>query len=174
MTLNIVDLLQGDDKRSLGDNDEAVYLVNQHPELLADLFEAFMLEDEVVQMRAIDAIEKSTRQHVEWLHPFKKIILQQSFLDQKKEIRWHLAQIIPRLSLTKAERIDVYDLLISTFMHDQSSIVRVNTMQALFELSQKDPSLSSDIESILHEALISGTAAMKARARKILAQLSVQ
>jgi hypothetical protein len=51
-------------------------------------------------MRAADAVEKVTRQRPDLLQPWKKPILEQLSVLPEKELRWHIAQLIPRLTLT--------------------------------------------------------------------------
>jgi hypothetical protein len=57
------------------------------------------------------------------------------------------------------------------YLEDQSSIVRTFALQALADLSRNDAGLRSRVREILEESVATGTAAMRARARKLLKKL---
>jgi hypothetical protein len=67
--------------------------------LIAGLYDA----DPAIPMRAAAAIEKSTRQSPKLLQQWKQLVLEKISNLQDKEVRWHVAQLIPRLDLTPRE-----------------------------------------------------------------------
>jgi hypothetical protein len=83
-------------------------------------------------------------------------------------VRWHLAQIMPRLRLTHRQRAEGMRAL-GKYLSDPSSIVRTFTLQTLADLSEGDERLRRDIDATLAEAARTGTPAMRARVRRILA-----
>jgi hypothetical protein len=121
-------------------------------------------------MRAADAAEKITRTNPELIHSYKKELL--GLMDEvaQKELRWHLALMVPRLVLTLDERQHVVACL-RRYLEDRSSIVKTCALQALFELAQEDPGLRTTVVDLLRHSARGGTAAMKARSRKLLAVL---
>ena len=89
---------------------------------------------------------------------------------QQQELRWHLAAMIPRLTLNATER----KLAVSTmrgYLEDRSSIVKTSALQALADLAQDEPGLRPKVIDVLHESARNGTPAMKARSRKLLLRL---
>src|SRR5579862_448398 len=96
--------MKGGDRRSIGKSGEVVKAVLKTPALFADLIEGFYDSDPVIRMRAADAIEKSTRQNTLLLQPWKRLLLEQISNLEDIEMRWHIAQLIPRLSLTGREQ----------------------------------------------------------------------
>lgn len=171
-------LLSGGTRRSTGRANEVAANVAQEPVsfryLIALLHDP---EDPVVRMRAADAAEKASRQNPTLLRPHKPQLLallaesdpQESI---RQEIRWHLAQMIPRLQLTPAERRGVIASL-ELYLRDRSSIVRTCAMQALAELALQEPGTTRN--AIADEIRIlarTGTPAMKARGRKLLEKLA--
>jgi hypothetical protein len=88
----------------------------------------------------------------------------------QQELRWHLAAMAPRLRMNAKERQRAATLLIR-YLGDRSSIVKTFALQGLAELAQIDSDLKATVSEILHTALKSGTPAMKARSRKLLALL---
>ena len=57
------------------------------------------------------------------------------------------------------------------YLEDRSSIVKTSALQGLADLARHDASLLPKVMELLRESTRSGTAAMKARSRKLLLQL---
>ena len=160
-------LLKGGDRRSIGRVGEVVRIVNRAPERFRALIDGLFAEDEVVAMRCADAIEKISLQHPDWLRPHAKLFLKRAAGPALPEIRWHMAQILPRLSFTPSQRARAIDLLMR-YLEDKSAFVRVSAMQALAEMSEHDSRLGKSIVPLIRETMQRGTAAVRARGRKLL------
>jgi HEAT repeat protein len=126
---DILGKLKGGDRRSIGKSGEAVEDIAKTPALFADLFAGLFDPDPVIRMRAADAVEKSTRDSPELLRPWKRALLEQVSILQDNEVRWHVAQLIPRLSLTPSEQEKAVQILMG-YLNDESSIVKTFSMQA--------------------------------------------
>src|SRR5271170_6794828 len=136
------------------------------PQLIAGLWS----EDALVRMRAADATEKVTRESPKLLQPYKRELLGLMADASEQELRWHLAAIVPRLWLDAPER-KLASALLRGYLDDRSSIVRTFALQSLADLAENDLSLRSGVIELLREAARNGTAAMKARSRKLLLRL---
>jgi hypothetical protein len=167
----ILNILQGGDRRSIGRSNEVVAMVLAQPELFGVLMSGIALDDPLVAMRCADAAEKITAQHPEWLTPYKRTLIADYSRLEQAEVRWHVAAMLPRLPLNKAERRQVFQLLL-TYTNHRSSIVKTMAMQALFDLALHDAELQSLARQHIEELCITGTAAMKARGRKLLGKLA--
>jgi len=167
---NILTLLEGGDRRSIGRSDQVAAIVSsdlgRFPDLLAGLWSA----DPLVRMRAADATEKITRRHRELLHPYKKELLGLMTETQQPELRWHLAVMIPRLVLSAKERQVAIGSL-NSYLEDRSSMVKTFALQGLTDLAHDHPGIRPEVIETLREAASNGTPAMKARSRKLLFQL---
>lgn len=128
-------------------------------------------EEYVVQMRAADAIEKITRERPELLIPYKKRVLEIASRAEEKELRWHMAAVLPRLRMTPSERAAVVDILYEYLKDPSSSIVRTFAMQGLADFVQQDRRLMERVKPMIEELTETGTPAMRARGRKLLKQL---
>jgi HEAT repeat protein len=162
--------LEGGDRRSIGRSNEVVTEVIAHPELFEAVFSGLRSGDEVLRARAADALEKITLRHPEYLRPYKAQLVVLARLDQK-EVRWHVAQMLPRIRWNRRERRKVLDVL-TQYLNDESRIVKTFTMQALAELARQMPKLRPAVLPRLRELTAAGTPAMKARGRKLLAKLA--
>lgn len=163
----ITALLQGSDRRSIGRSEEVARLVLKQPMLFSELISCLWHDNPVVRMRAADAAEKISHENPRLLGRYKSQLLGLLAETGQIEVRWHLAQMIPCLDLTPQQRRSAAKDL-RRYLDDRSSIVRTFALQALADLSQHDSALRSETKQLLDEALRSGTAAMRARARKLL------
>jgi hypothetical protein len=89
----------------------------------------------------------------------------------QQEVRWHVAQMLPRLPLTGDERATAAEILVG-YLDDRSAIVRTFALDALAQLAVDDDELRGRVLALLKEAEQSGSAAVRSRARKLLARLS--
>ena len=121
-------------------------------------------------MRAADAAEKVTVTRPELLQPHKQELLGLLAEAEQIELRWHLALMLPRLKLNASERQRVAATL-RHYLDDRSSIVKTFALQGLAGLAGQDTGLRETVKQTLEDSLRTGTAAMKARARKLLKQL---
>ena len=167
---NILALLEGGDRRSIGRSDQMAAIVSKNQALFPELMKGWWSEDRLVRMRAADATEKVARKIPDLLGPYKKELLGLMAEAKEAELRWHLAVIVPRLPLNSKERQLATSLLIS-YLEDHSSIVKTFALQGLTDLTLDDPSIRPGVIEILRQATRSGTPAMKARSRKLLHHL---
>jgi 3-methyladenine DNA glycosylase AlkD len=123
--------------------------------------------DPVVRMRAADAAEKLTAGDPGLLAPYKRRLLREVAASDQQEVRWHVAQMIPRLTLTTTERAAAVETLIA-YLDDTSSIVKTFSMQALADLAENDAALTARILPLVEDLTARGSAAVKSRGRKLL------
>ncbi len=165
--------LGGGDRRSIGRSDEIVAEVLRRRELFRALLQGLFVEDDLVSARAGDAVEKITRTHPEYVHPFKQELIALAENCSRKETRWHMAQMLPRLELERGERHRVMAVL-SRYLTDSSSIVKTFAMQALADLARQDSSFLPPVRAQLKRLTKTGTPAMQSRGKKLLVQLGVR
>lgn len=165
----ILGKLQGGDRRSIGRSDEVVAQVLADPALLAPLAEGLLADDPLVRMRAADALEKVTAQHPDWLQAHKALLLGEAARLDQQEVRWHVAQMLPRLELSAGERARAVAILRADLDHE-SRIVRAFALQALSELADRDPAQRQEVLALLEELSVTGCPAVRSRARKLLAE----
>jgi len=161
---NLVSQLQGSNRRSIGQSNQVVRLVRTQPKLFRELIACLWSENAVLRSGAADAAEKVSRDNPRLLDRCKSQLLGLLAEIDQIELRWHLAQMIPRLTLTPPERKRAAAAL-PRYLDDRSSIVRTFALQALVDLSRNDTALLHESKQLLETALLSGTPAMKARAR---------
>jgi hypothetical protein len=166
-------MLAGGDRRSLGRSGEVVELVLGDPARTGELVELLWDGDPVVRMRAADALEKASRPdggRVGWpscLERYRGELLGLMEETRQAEVRWHLALMISRLGLSRTEKRRAWTIL-ERYGEDRSSIVKTCVMQGMWELGREDAELRAMAVERIRELSRSGTAAMRARGRKLL------
>ena len=168
---NILNKLTGGDRRSIGRVGEVVEDVLNDPALFPALFEGIVHTDPIIRMRSADAIEKISARRPEYLRPFKKRLLQRVAKINQQEVRWHVAQMLPRLELNEGERAASVAIL-QGYLQDKSKIVKTFSMQALADLAEQDAALRPPVIQLLEELTRTGSPAMKSRGRKLLKRLA--
>ena len=174
LTLGMTDILEklkGGGRRSIGCVSEVIAQVLRDPALFPRLFDGMLNQDPIIRMRSADAIEKITATHPEYLQPHGDKLLRQVAKIDQQEVRWHVAQMLPRLVLSKEEGTAVVEILLS-YLQDKSKIVKTFSMEALTACAEKDPSIRAKVTELLEELTRTGSAAMKSRGRKLLQRLT--
>jgi HEAT repeat protein len=166
----IIELLSGGDRRSIGASEEIVEMVLEDHSRFEELVQALDNQDDVVRIRAADALEKVSRQAPELLPEYRNLISRLAASSQM-EVRWHIAQMMPRLNLAGTYRDAAIQLLFA-YLDDESAIVRVSALSSLEELSRDDEELRSRLLPLVEELSTTGSPSVRARCRKLLKTLS--
>lgn len=167
---NILSKLKGGDRRSIGNVSAVVAAVGKKPGLFKDLVGGLFDPDPIVRMRAADAMEKCSADDPRLLQPFKTRLVGLAQQTGQQELRWHLAQMIPRLDLTTGETNSVTDIFID-YLTDDSKIVVTFAMQALTDLAVEKTTVSTRVLNALENLTRTGSPAIKARGKKLLPRL---
>ena len=170
MANKILNKLLAGDLRRKGRSEEVVSDLCRHPQLLEDLLQGLCHPDPAVRMRTADALEKYSRDHAAALDPYKKCFINDFAAIGQKEVRWHMAQILPCLTLTRLERQRVFNIL-SGYLEDDSRIVKTFALQGLAELAGQDHRYAPRVLMRVESLIASGIPSVESRARKLLPQL---
>jgi hypothetical protein len=160
-------LLLGKDLRTITQNSSLVESVHDQ-QTFDELFSLVFHHERPLVMRAVDAVEKVSLKHPEFLKPHKSQLLRVLKSAEHKELKWHIAQLMPRIDLTKDELKEVWHALVYWVLNkNESKIVRVNALQGLFDLAKDEPDLKAEfgrvVSAIEHEMIPS----IQARIRKL-------
>jgi hypothetical protein len=159
--------LQGGDLRSIADVDQLIPLIKTQ-KTFDELFSCLDSDDRLIVMRAADAIEKITRDHPEYLDSHKIRLIRLLNTARDKELKWHLVLLIPRIDLNSKELGQVWNKLYIWAKDKKGSrIVRVNSLQALYELSEKYRELKKDFEFTAQEVKTEGIPSINARLKML-------
>ncbi|MCK0146644.1 hypothetical protein MWU78_13390 [Arenibacter sp. F26102] len=166
-TANIKKYLEGGDLRSIGRVKFLIPLIRNQQDF--DLLFRFLhSKDRIILMRAADAVEKITIGRPQYLQSHKSEILDFFQSAEDKEFKWHLSQMVPRLSLTEQELEIVLSKLNQWAGNPtESRIVRVNALQAISEIVEENPELEKDFKDLIGKLQKEEIASINARIRKL-------
>lgn len=154
-----------------GKSEIVVKHILSNPMDIKQLMECLEEDNEALRMRCCDAMEKLSRLHPDWFKPYKLMLLKTAKTLTQKEVRWHMAQIIPRLELTNKQIYAAYETF-SVYLNDKSSIVKTFAMQALTDLALKEPTLFNETRELIQKLGSNGTPAMRSRSKQLLKVLT--
>lgn len=158
--------MKGGDLRSIGEANNVVKEINNQDDF-DNVFRGLFHSDRKVVMRTADVIEKTTIQNPKFLLKHKKEILALCNSVQHIELKWHLALFVSRLSLTEKELGIVWQLLTKWATDNKESrIVRVNSLQSLYNLLHVNQELEQDFKLTINEVTKDNIPSINARIRK--------
>lgn len=160
-------LLAGGDPRHLKGVTRAIAAVQRDPSLLDELVGLLEHDDAIVRMRAGDALEKLGREEPAWLEPHSTVLLRLAATTEQASLRWHLAQIIPRLTLTTRERRAMIGVF-KRYLDDKSAVVKASAMQAMTDFTLTDPALRRTVIPLLRGLVANGSPAVRVRGGRLL------
>ncbi|TCI70276.1 MULTISPECIES: hypothetical protein [unclassified Exiguobacterium] len=169
--MDIREVLSGGDLRSVGHVDEVVTFVGNDPDRFSELMTVLTDDRPVVRMRSADAMEKVTRHYPALLQAHQASLFEQLQIATQQEVRWHLAQLMPRMTWTEEEASDIVRVLTDWIDTETSTIVIVNALQTMFDLSAMHPRFRDELKALLETQLAAGSPAVKSRAKKLLHKL---
>lgn len=164
---NFAHLLLGKDRRTISKAGNVADLVADQASF-DELFALLFHHERNLVMRAADAVEKVTRQHKEFLVPHKNQILSLLTSAIHIELKWHIAQLAPRLPLNPHELHEVWSILSYWAQNpNESKIVRVNAIQGLFDMSTNNPAFETSFINILDTVEHEPIPSLRARIKKL-------
>ena len=101
------------------------------------------------------------------LYALRKQLFREALRAQDVRVQWNLTIVIGRLPLKGSDKAFAVDLMFER-LSDASGLNRTFALQALMDLSEDDTALRARVLPLLRKALVDGTPAMQARARKLL------
>ncbi len=160
-------ILSGGDLRLIGNSNSVIFKIQTQKDF-DELFQCLFHEDRLVVMRAADSIEKITIKNTQYLSKHKDAIIKLCNVAMDKELKWHLALLIPRLHLDNSEFSNAWNTL-TNWAKDKtnSRIVRVNSIQGLYEMKQQEKVLEKDFSLTLSEIEKENIPSINARIRQL-------
>ncbi|MFH1783689.1 MAG: hypothetical protein ABH868_02170 [bacterium] len=168
----IIEKLKGGDFRSIAKSNEVAKEIKKNPALFEEVFDAMVGDDELLRIRAADTLEKVSLRHPEYLEPFKgRLIKEASKIDQK-EVRWHVAQMLSYVNLSRLEKNQVIKILLKYIDTDTSNIVKVFFMQTLAEFAMKNEGMKLQVIKKIQSTMKNASPAVLNRGKRLIKLLT--
>ena len=158
------DQLGGGDRQSKGTADAIAAEALDDPPLVAALVAALDDPDELVRLRAADALEKASAARPEIIAPHASTLLGRPADLAQHDVRWHIAQMIPRLPLDEPQLARAVAVLRTTLV-SESRVARTMALDALVRLADREWSLRPAARRAISAVRSRGSPAEQARAR---------
>ena len=168
----IQNTLTGGDPRSLGKTADVVTQVLAGELSVEELYTCMFNDDEIVRMRAGDALEKVCRERPELVVPFTERLLKDVPRVRQPSIQWHLAQMFTELPLTKLQTERATQIIAYNVQTLDEWVVTNVSLEALATFTRKG---SFDVNEFLNLLAIhqhSRHKSVATRATRLLAEFT--
>jgi hypothetical protein len=159
-------------QRSRVGADEAAKAAARDPRLFAALIDAMGSTDEMLAGRSAIAAERASAENPALLGPHKNELLGRLAQIERRDIRWPLTQMLPRLKFDSGERERAVALVVGWLEgSDGGAMAGAGGLESLASLADADERRIETVKPVLEQHASSGPPALRARARSVLATL---
>jgi hypothetical protein len=114
------------------------------------LFALMLHHEKPLAIRAAAAVDTVSSKHPEFLLPHQDQLLKLLTTSDHHEIKWHIVQLLPRITLSPEALLHVWHVLKHWALNpNEGSNLRLHALQALSDLTQADQKLQIDLNLIL-------------------------
>lgn len=170
--MQISEMLAGGDPRSLGKTGQVVESVLSNRTLLDELFNCIFQSDEIVRMRASDALEKICRQNPEWFEPYISKLLEDVPKIRQASVQWHLVQMLSEINLSSAQKSLAIDIMKRNLQTIDDWIVINLTLESLSTFARHKSLTRDEFISILRKFQNNRHKSVASRVKKLLKEFS--
>jgi len=163
----IEDILDGGDRRSVGQVARVVRRATRHATVVPALVAALRSKPPLVRLRAADALEKISRRDAKPLASYRRQLTHAVTHTSDPVVRWNLIQVLPRITHDRVAMRRLSRRLEVWFLSDASAIVRVSALEAMVEFAKLNAALEPIAQRMVLEGLTSPIASVRARARRV-------
>lgn len=174
MKQNVLSYLVEGDKRTLSGVEQAVKAILEDSQQIDDLLSAYDIHNEALNLRISDTIQKVQENDPSLLKPYAKRVFTIFAEYEQKEVRWHMAQILPLLDLNQNQLRKAMQIWQSDFYNSRSSIQRAFSLQAVYDIASMKSEYMPLLDELLKHALSNGSPAMKSRATLLQKTLNLR
>lgn len=165
--VDVMNLLDDDNQRTVAHVDQVVRRMINSPDFVPVIIGCMTNRHRGLAMRAADSLEKFSLSHATKLQPFTDSLIEILQHQSQKEVRWHLAQILPRLKLSDEQLQIAMKVWVEDFYQSPSNILQVMSLQAVHDIAGVYAPAGKKLNQLLDDALEKGAPAIKARARRL-------
>lgn len=147
--------------------------VLRHNERFVELIDAMVGGDAQLAIGAASVADSITRVRPDLLVPFRARLIDEAGPIAEPGVRTRVALMVPRVKLDPKERSRAMALF-DEYLKSENDDVAVAGLTALGDLATDDPTLRKRVTHIMERHAKTGSAAMQARAQKILTRFQAR
>jgi hypothetical protein len=167
-------LLTGGNPRSLRNADIVIDAASRQPERLEELVQCVFSADEIVRMRASDALERSAGPIRAWFSGSCRGCWAEMSRIEQPSVQWHMAQILAEVPLDEGQQAQAITVLEHNLGTCGDWIVTNCTLEALGVFARVSPAVRARLTERLAHYQHSSYKSVEGRARKLLAEFDSQ
>lgn len=156
--------------RGLGPANAIAVEATRDDATLKQLVEAASDSRAVVSIRAANALKKVQEKKPDLLAAYAGKLVRSALECEELRTRWNLTLVVGALPLRGRDRKLAIDLMFQA-LASPSGFLRTFAMQGLFQFADGDGTLKPRVRVVVEKALEDPSAAVRARARKLLPKL---
>ena len=166
----LIDKLKGGTLISDGNADQVAEDILVNPALFNQLLGCLKVEDDVIRARAAHALEKVSRNHLDWFISHLPLLTTLIQDDPVPMVRWHLIMLLTNLAPLSGNIDLIIDILINR-LQDESAFVQCWAISGLCILGRRNSERTVEIiQSLKPLRNVYGTA-VRSRASKAIDSL---
>lgn len=133
-----------------------------------ELFKLLFHHEKSLILRAVEAVEKITSTHPEYLRPHKEQIVALLTSGDHKELKTHMVKLLPRLDFTPEELPAVWHTISYWAKNpNEHKTIRAGALQVLYEFAKRDPNHINELHNTLHDVGREPIPSIQAKIRKL-------
>jgi HEAT repeat protein len=167
----LLEWLADGDLRTDGAANEVAALVEEAPELVADLVQGLHVKEAPIRGRAADALEKVARSHPGCVIPFLRELVEIGKCDPVPMVRWHVAMTLGHLVVCHTH-LPVIRKALLELLKDPSVFVRSWAIASLCVVARERPRVNEEIVRAISVLARDRSPAVRTRVRKAIAALT--
>lgn len=168
-------MLAGGHPNSLGRTEEIVEIVLGEPERMAELYDCYFSDDEVVRLRTSSACKRVFKARPDWFAEYADRLLSEIAAIDQPSAKWTLAQLFleHQKRLTPDQRARATEVLIRN-LHEEEDWIALNmSMKTLERWVRDDPEITPRIEVRVRSLADDRRKSVANGARKLLNAMGV-
>lgn len=167
-------MLTGGHPNSLGRTVEVVDLVLADHSRLAELYDCYSSDDEVVRLRVSSSIKRVCLAEPDLLVPYLDRLLDEISRIDQASTKWTLAELYLMLAdrMSDSQRNRAQTAMMANLEDCDDWIVQIRTMETLGQWAEEDPALAEWLEPRLRLRVADSRKSVAKKAAETLGQLA--
>lgn len=147
-------------------------IVTKRPELVAELWEIYLLFEEPVSRRAAWVIDTASENKPEWIEPYLEALIGKLPLMNHDGLKRHALRMIERMPFPENLEGKLMSIAFEWLLSPVESVaVKMYCIMILYRLSEKESDILQELYDTIEFQIADGTPGFKSIGRKMMEQI---